>query len=150
MKKSPWRAPSNRTAGYANAESLAPREPGQRAKAHGGQPLPLADLKELGQQIRRYRLWRQARLIGLTGLAGGAAAAAFVWLDGEQYLLRAGSELSARRAEAPVVLSATAGPFRSCRQARAAGVTSMRRGDPGYAPHLDADNDGIACEPYWR
>ncbi|MEN5203044.1 excalibur calcium-binding domain-containing protein [Stenotrophomonas sp. TWI700] len=24
----------------------------------------------------------------------------------------------------------------------------MRRGDPGYGPHLDRDNDGIGCEPY--
>ncbi|WP_420801987.1 excalibur calcium-binding domain-containing protein [Sphingomonas cavernae] len=22
------------------------------------------------------------------------------------------------------------------------------RGQPGYAPHLDRDNDGIACEPH--
>jgi len=24
----------------------------------------------------------------------------------------------------------------------------MQRGDPGYAPHLDRDGDGEACEPY--
>lgn len=38
--------------------------------------------------------------------------------------------------------------FRYCSEARAAGVAPMDRGDPGYAPHLDRDGDGVACEPY--
>lgn len=36
--------------------------------------------------------------------------------------------------------------FRNCTEARAAGVTPIRRGEPGYGSHLDRDNDGIACE----
>ena len=36
--------------------------------------------------------------------------------------------------------------FRTCRDARAAGYSRMRTGEPGYARHLDRDNDGIACE----
>ncbi|WP_349254794.1 excalibur calcium-binding domain-containing protein [Ferrovibrio sp.] len=36
--------------------------------------------------------------------------------------------------------------YRNCSEARAAGAAPLRRGDPGYAPHLDRDNDGIACE----
>ncbi|MBO9717351.1 MAG: excalibur calcium-binding domain-containing protein [Pseudoxanthomonas sp.] len=23
-----------------------------------------------------------------------------------------------------------------------------QRGEPGYGPHLDRDNDGVGCEPY--
>lgn len=38
--------------------------------------------------------------------------------------------------------------FRSCRAARAAGVHSIKRGEPGYRSGLDADADGVACEPY--
>lgn len=38
--------------------------------------------------------------------------------------------------------------FRNCDEARAAGVAPMRRGEAGYRPQLDADNDGVACEPY--
>ena len=38
--------------------------------------------------------------------------------------------------------------FRSCAEARAAGVAPIYRGQPGYAPHLDRDGDGIACESY--
>ena len=42
----------------------------------------------------------------------------------------------------------TAGAFRNCTEARAAGAAPVRRGDPGYGPHLDRDNDGVGCEPY--
>lgn len=37
----------------------------------------------------------------------------------------------------------------NCAQARAAGVTPIREGEPGYQSWLDADGDGIACER-WR
>lgn len=40
------------------------------------------------------------------------------------------------------------GVFANCAEARAAGAAPVRRGDPGYGPHLDRDNDGIGCEPY--
>jgi endonuclease YncB( thermonuclease family) len=55
-------------------------------------------------------------------------------------------------ASAPIVRearpAAASGAFRSCAAARAAGAAPMRRGDPGYSPRLDGDDDGIACEPY--
>jgi hypothetical protein len=38
--------------------------------------------------------------------------------------------------------------FRNCRAAHAAGRYNIRRGDPSYRAALDADNDGLACEPY--
>jgi len=38
--------------------------------------------------------------------------------------------------------------FANCAEARAAGAAPVRRGEPGYGPHLDRDNDGIGCEPY--
>lgn len=41
-------------------------------------------------------------------------------------------------------------PFANCAEARAAGAAPVRRGEPGYGPHLDRDNDGIGCEPYNR
>ncbi|MDO4781045.1 MAG: excalibur calcium-binding domain-containing protein [Candidatus Saccharibacteria bacterium] len=44
---------------------------------------------------------------------------------------------------------APSGPhFKSCKEARAAGYSHMRRGEPGYARHLDRDNDGIACDKH--
>ena len=38
--------------------------------------------------------------------------------------------------------------YPNCDAARAAGVAPIRIGEPGYGPHLDRDNDGVACEPY--
>ena len=40
--------------------------------------------------------------------------------------------------------------FRSCAEAWRAGVAPIRRGEPGYRPGLDGDNDGVACEPFRR
>lgn len=36
--------------------------------------------------------------------------------------------------------------YRTCAEARAAGVTPLLRGQPGYRPELDRDGDGRACE----
>lgn len=38
------------------------------------------------------------------------------------------------------------GAFRNCSEARAARAAPVRRGEPGYGPHLDRDNDGVGCE----
>ena len=40
--------------------------------------------------------------------------------------------------------------YANCSEVRAAGKAPLRRGEPGYADHLDRDGDGIACEPYRR
>lgn len=37
-------------------------------------------------------------------------------------------------------------PFSNCTAVRKAGRAPIYRGDPGYSPKLDRDNDGIACE----
>ena len=36
--------------------------------------------------------------------------------------------------------------FANCSEARAAGAAPVRIGDPGYASHLDRDDDGVGCE----
>ncbi|RJX68577.1 YHYH domain-containing protein [Tsuneonella suprasediminis] len=36
--------------------------------------------------------------------------------------------------------------YANCTAARAAGAAPIRRGDPGYARHLDRDGDGVGCE----
>lgn len=41
---------------------------------------------------------------------------------------------------------ASAGGFRSCAEARAAGAAPVRRGDRGYSTRLDRDGDGVGCE----
>jgi hypothetical protein len=42
------------------------------------------------------------------------------------------------------------GAFVNCAAARAAGAAPVYRGQRGYGPHLDRDNDGVGCEPYRR
>lgn len=39
--------------------------------------------------------------------------------------------------------------YRNCTEVRAAGAAPVKRGEPGYGPHLDRDNDGVGCEPYY-
>lgn len=36
--------------------------------------------------------------------------------------------------------------YANCSEARAAGAAPIQRGEPGYASHLDRDNDGVACD----
>jgi hypothetical protein len=38
--------------------------------------------------------------------------------------------------------------FSGCNAVRAAGLAPLLRGEPGYRPEMDGDDDGIACEPY--
>ena len=51
-------------------------------------------------------------------------------------------------APAPVVPAPPAGAvyYANCTAVRAAGAAPIHRGDPGYAPKLDRDGDGIGCE----
>jgi uncharacterized membrane protein YsdA (DUF1294 family) len=42
----------------------------------------------------------------------------------------------------------TSAYYPNCSAARSAAAAPLYRGDPGYRPELDRDNDGIACEPY--
>lgn len=72
---------------------------------------------------------------------GAAAFAVFDQTYGEE---------AARAPEQVQSVSAPFQRFRNCDEARAAGVAPMRRGQPGYSPRLDADLDGVACEPYPR
>jgi peptidoglycan hydrolase CwlO-like protein len=36
--------------------------------------------------------------------------------------------------------------YENCDEARANGAAPVHEGDPGFGPHLDADDDGIGCE----
>ncbi|MEU9809199.1 excalibur calcium-binding domain-containing protein [Mycobacterium sp. NPDC050853] len=37
-------------------------------------------------------------------------------------------------------------PYGSGKEAHADGAYNIKKGDPGYRPKLDRDNDGVACE----
>lgn len=53
------------------------------------------------------------------------------------------AEQAAKEVPAP---AAPATSYHNCAAARAAGAAPIYRGEPGYAPHLDKDGDGVACE----
>lgn len=89
---------------------------------------------------------------GLALLAIGAASGTLRGADEPQPYMSANNPWAKHYAPAPSIGQAGKPRvhFRCCREARAAGYAPMRRGQPGYAPHLDRDGDGIACEPYHR
>lgn len=64
------------------------------------------------------------------------------------YHCHRGSSGGSRRAarSRPQALSGGGGAFVNCSAARAAGAAPVMRGEPGYGPHLDRDDDGIGCE----
>ncbi|RYG29135.1 MAG: excalibur calcium-binding domain-containing protein [Burkholderiales bacterium] len=66
------------------------------------------------------------------------------------FLIGAGSFVALDRF--PVSSSSIAAPafYQNCREAIQDGAAPIYHGQPGYAAHLDADNDGIACEPFRR
>ena len=49
-------------------------------------------------------------------------------------------------AQAPAVTPPTNVSYKNCAAVRAAGKAPIYRGQPGYASHLDRDNDGVGCE----
>ena len=51
---------------------------------------------------------------------------------------------------APLRVPQDTGVFANCAAARAAGAAPVRRGEPGYGPHLDREGDGVGCEPRQR
>jgi hypothetical protein len=86
-------------------------------------------------------------------VAMGAAIGAVIFLlaDAVFAQLSAPAPTPTTTPIAPLAGTSAAAPsptYRTCAQARAAGAAPLYANAPGYAPHLDADRDGIACEPY--
>jgi hypothetical protein len=83
------------------------------------------------------RMGRAARNAGLLILGAGLGASATILLDTTPST-RAGSHtLGSERAF-----------YASCRDAFQDGRVNIRTDEPGYRLALDADRDGLACEPY--
>ena len=59
---------------------------------------------------------------------------------------KSATQQTAPAAPAPQQTQPSDVSFSSCKEARAAGYSNMRRGEPGYSPDLDRDGDGVACE----
>jgi len=61
-------------------------------------------------------------------------------------VLGACGEREPGKSDGGVVSTTTALRFASCDAARAAGYSSMKRGEAGYSSQLDGDGDGVACD----
>jgi Excalibur calcium-binding domain len=116
--------------------------------------------RTLNRQYRRYKLRKFLRRFGLLALATTASCAA-VWaflsfeslsglVPGASPEVRVWRPGSSGPSSPSVSVWQGGGSFRNCAAARAAGAAPLRRGQPGYSSHLDADGDGIACEWSWR
>ncbi|MED4727042.1 thermonuclease family protein [Aneurinibacillus migulanus] len=55
------------------------------------------------------------------------------------------SEKPVTEAQKPIASSSNI-QYKNCTEARAAGVTPIHEGEPGYSRKLDRDGDGVACE----
>ncbi len=58
----------------------------------------------------------------------------------------AAEQAQAQQAQTEQQAPATSVYYPNCSAVRAAGAAPLYQGEPGYAPHLDRDKDGIACE----
>ncbi|ARU17446.1 calcium-binding protein [Croceicoccus marinus] len=66
--------------------------------------------------------------------------------NGGRHCHRAPSGHSSAPAPVSRFSGGSGGAYPNCATARAAGAAPVRRGQPGYGPHLDRDNDGVGCE----
>ncbi len=94
--------------------------------------------------------WEKVRMAGYLGLAIVVG-----YLTASEITL---SEEPPRTPSAPagitastnaVAISAPQLSYGNCDEAWAAGAAPIYKGESGYAPRLDRDNDGVACEPYY-
>ncbi len=97
------------------------------------------------RRFHRSRGRRRAKaLAGLGGRLMRSAAFASVFFAGGFCATLFWESQNGR----PQSLRSARGYFANCREAREAGAAPLYQGQPGYAPWLDADHDGVACEPY--
>jgi hypothetical protein len=94
---------------------------------------------------RAEKLRRYFRFTALTVLAA-VGSFGLVW---GMMMLKPWATLSSRPWSATMQASHIAA-YPSCDAARAVGLAPSYKGQPGYWPQHDRDNDGVACEPWPR
>jgi len=78
--------------------------------------------------------------LGVSGLIGGAFGSGHFTGTSNPMAEAAAQAKGTMQGASPAVY------YGNFSEAREAGVTSIDEGEPGYAPHLDRDGDGVACE----
>lgn len=89
----------------------------------------------------------QAQLSAAQAAAATSAKASLGASSAPSSKASTGSGRDEQEAEAPRSSSVGSSvSFANCSEARAAGATPVRVGDPGYSRKLDRDGDGVGCE----
>lgn len=113
----------------------------------------------LKRTLRRLRTWAPPISMGVIIGAGAFLVAerlepvrepmAVQPVSAVQYLRRP-QQVAHATTPQQTLISQPSRAYRNCDEARASGAAPLHLGDSGYGPHLDADRDGIACEPHPR
>jgi len=97
----------------------------------------------------------RSRFSTISLLAGGVALGAVVGVGSVAMTPSGRADIAAGTSSTAVTFGLKrqrepqAGDYwRGCREARASGTAPIYRGEPGYRPEMDGDDDGIACELY--
>lgn len=124
------------------AEAAAAQKAAQDAAAAqaAAQAAAEAAAEAEAQRVAAEQAAAEAARAEAERVAGEQAAAAAA----AQAAARAETERQAAAAAAPA--PATSVHYKNCDAVRAAGAAPIHRGQPGYAKHLDRDNDGIGCD----
>jgi hypothetical protein len=102
----------------------------------------------LKRNLRRLRTWAPPISMGVIIGAGAFMLAERI----EPATATPAPAVVMERVERPRLEALRSTPSRAysnCEAARAAGAAPIRAGEPGFGAHLDADGDGIGCEPYY-
>ena len=109
----------------------------------------------MARQWQQHRRKRRPKNSAVNFLAGAGLIGAVVGVgstattpEGRAQLVTAASDVAVATGMARARTPEDGDYWRRCDDARAAGSAPLYRGEPGYRDGLDADDDGIACEPY--
>jgi len=109
----------------------------------------------MARQWQQHKWRRRPKNSAVNILAGAGVIGVVVGLgsaattpEGRMQLTSAASDMAVATGMARARTPENGDYWRRCDDARAAGSAPIYRGEPGYRDILDADNDGIACEPY--
>jgi len=114
--------------------------------------VPIVPIAPYRARARRRKHAGVAKALGFAGLAG-VFAGTLAAVGPADLAAAAGSglkELAVSQGLARRNTPAAGDYWPGCNDARAAGVTPLYAGEPGYRSEMDGDGDGIACEPYRR
>ncbi len=103
----------------------------------------LDNAKQASQNSQRSSAVTQT--LGGSGTAGDSGASSGAGASGASGA-SGGSDSSGGSGYGTDRSSGGSAYYPNCKAARAAGAAPLYRGQPGYRPGLDRDNDGVACE----